>query len=151
LVGWEWAAGLADEPRQGLALDELHDQERQALVLAVVEDGGDVGVDQSRRVQRLVAEAQGEQLLVFGVGAHHLERDQSLQDCVRRDPYVAHATGRDACFKSVPVAEHEPWLQPIHVVGLTVRSSTLTVAPSEDGHRCRRRGEGSCPLYPCWR
>ena len=133
LVGGEGAA-LADQLRQRLAVDELHDQERQAVVLAVVEDGGDVGVDQSRGVQRLVAEAKGEQLLVVGVGTHHLERDHPLQDLVLRRPDVGHAAGRDASLEPVPLAENESGRQPMHLVTLTVRSLHADRAPSEGGH-----------------
>src|SRR6478735_1295473 len=49
---------LADELREGLAVDELHDQVGQTVVLAVVEERGDVGVDECRGVQRLVTEPE---------------------------------------------------------------------------------------------
>ena len=90
LFGRERAV-VADQLREGFAVDELHDEEGEALVLAVVEERGDVGVDQRRGVQRLVTEPKGEQLLVVGVGTHHLQRDAALQDVVLRGPHVGHA------------------------------------------------------------
>ena len=122
-------AVLADDLRQRLPVDQLHDQVRQVLVLAVVEQRRDVGVDQGRRVQRLVAEAESEQLLVAGVGSHHLDGDVALQHLVVGRPHIGHAAGGDPPPEAVPVAQHQPWLQPAHVVGLTL----VTVLPLAGG------------------
>ena len=110
---------LADELREGLAVDELHDQVRQAVVLAVVEEGRDVGVDQPRGVQRLVPEPEGEELLVVGVGPHHLERDLALQDLVARRPDVGHAAGGDAVLEAVPLVQQQVRLGHAHAGDLT--------------------------------
>jgi hypothetical protein len=90
LVGGERAV-VADQLREGLPVDELHDEVGEALIFAVVEEGGDVGVDQRRGVQRLVTEPKGEKLLVVGIGAHHLQGDAALEDLVLRRPHVGHA------------------------------------------------------------
>ena len=118
LFGGERAT-LADHLGQRPALDQLHDQEGQSVVLAVVEQGGDVGVDQCCGVQRLVTEPQGEQLLVIGVWPHDLEGDPTLEDGVGRGPDISHATRRDAGLQQVPSAEQQPWLDAAHLVDLT--------------------------------
>ena len=69
---------LADDRRQGQPLDDLHHQVGEVVVLAVVEDGGDVGVQEGSGVEGLVAEPLREDLLVVGVGAHDLDRDVAL-------------------------------------------------------------------------
>ena len=81
-----WSAGSGPCSRisweSGLPSTSSMTRKAMPVVLAVVEQRGDVGVDQRGGVQRLVAEAEREELLVAGVGAHHLERDPALEDVV---------------------------------------------------------------------
>ena len=81
-----------DEGRQRLARDELEDEVGEVTVLAVVEDGGDVGVREVRRVERLAAEAPREDLLV-GTRPEDLDGHPAVEDGVGPLPDVARATG----------------------------------------------------------
>ena len=116
LARYQRPASVEDSGER-LAGDELHDEEREALVLAVVEDRRDVGVQQRRRVHRLVAEAEGEEPLVVGVGAHDLDRDLAPQHEVGAGPDIGHPPGSDAALQLIAVAEDEPFLQAVHVSG----------------------------------
>ena len=59
-------AMLAEQPMQGLALDVLHGDVEDAILLAGVVDGDDVGMIERTRRARLVAEAAQQ---VFGIQA----------------------------------------------------------------------------------
>ena len=126
---------LADDRRERLAGDELHHEVGEVVVLAVVEDRGDVGVHQRRRVEGLVAEALREDLLVVGVGAHDLDRDQPLEHVVERAPDVGHAAGGDPLLQDVAVPETESCLESLHGVcptsfGYGTRTAPLGMLPA---------------------
>jgi hypothetical protein len=65
-------------------------------------------------VQRLVAEAEREDLLVVQAGPKDLHRDLALEDAVAGFPDVAHAPGRDPGRQRVAVAEDESLVKPVH-------------------------------------
>jgi hypothetical protein len=103
-----------DEVGQRLTGDELHDEVGEVVLLAVVEDSGDVDVREVGGVQRLVAEAEREDLLVVQAGPKDLHRDLALEDAVAGLPDVAHAPGRDAGGQRVAVTEDESLVKPVH-------------------------------------
>ena len=68
-----------DAMLQRRPVEELHDEERAAVLLADVVDGADVGVVQRRRGPRLAAES-GQGLGIVGeVWRQELQRDEALQ------------------------------------------------------------------------
>ena len=105
---------LCEDLGQRLAVDELHDEEGQAVVLAVVEDRGDVGVQEAGGVHGLVTEAEGEEALVVGVGAHDLDRDAALEHVVDAGPDIGHAPGGDPLLEAVALAEDESIVKTVH-------------------------------------
>ena len=142
-------AALVEDRRERLAGDELHDEEGETLVLAVVEDRGDVGVHQGGRVDGLVAEAEREQALVVGVGTHDLDGDLALQHRVGPGPDVGHPTGGDALVQVVAVAQHEPFMQAVHVSGTrgfrTEGARQLTSQGPSSAVMVRDPGTVECP------
>jgi len=94
LIGAEWRP-LLDDRRQGLALDELHDEVCRSGTFAEVVHRGDVGVLQARAVSGLGAEPLEEALVVSGVGTQHLDGDMAHQRLVGRSPHLAHSASRD--------------------------------------------------------
>ena len=88
-IGLERAPG--DAMLQRRPVEELHDEERAAVLLADVVDGADVGVIQRRRGPRLAAES-GQRLGIVGeVGRQELQRDEALQPRVLGFVHDAHA------------------------------------------------------------
>ena len=69
----------AQQRRQRLAVDELHDEPRPVGQLAVVVDRRDPGVRQPCCVPGLGAEAGAELLVVDELGAQRLDRDRSVE------------------------------------------------------------------------
>ena len=68
-----------DAMLQRRPVEELHDEERAAVLLADIVDGADVGVIQRRRGARLAAES-GQGLGIVGeVRRQELQRDEALQ------------------------------------------------------------------------
>ena len=103
----------AQQRRERLPVDELHDQERPGQVGAVgraeqrglpdVVDGRDARVVQRRGVPGLGLEPGAEQRVVGVLGLEHLHRDRPAQRGVGGAPDLAHATGRDAGLEPVAV------------------------------------------------
>ena len=101
-----------DQCRERLALDQLHHQVGQRLagpvlggLLAVVEDGRDVGVAQRGRVLGLGPEARQEARVAGVLAAQHLHRDRAVQGGVQPAPDLAHAAGGDHLLELVAVAQ----------------------------------------------
>ena len=94
--------------RERLAGNELHDEERAAVLLAVVEDVGDALVVDERGVAGLGAEALEEarvaQVLVF----EDLDGDGAPDDEVGRLPHLAHAADGDPRVAVGTAAEGDP-------------------------------------------
>ena len=93
---------LGEQLGQRLTVDQLHHQvgPRVGVVvgarqLAVVEDGGDVGVLQPGRVAGLGGEALPEVLVAGVLVLEHLHRDLAVQHGVVGGPHLAHAAGGD--------------------------------------------------------
>ena len=101
-VGVHRAAG-PDQVRQRLAVDQLHHQVGPRHVRAVaglrglaeVEDRGDVGVVQRRRVVGLGLEPGPEGGVVGVLRLEQLHRDRAAERGVARAPHLAHAARRD--------------------------------------------------------
>ena len=68
-----------DAMLQRRPVEELHDEERAAVVLADIVDGADVGVVQRRCGARLAAESLQGLGIVGEVGRQELQRDEALQ------------------------------------------------------------------------
>src|SRR6188472_4043305 len=99
-----------DQLRERPTVDELHDQEGpaalQGVVLAVVEDGGDVGVVQRRGVPGLVLEPLPEARVVGVLALEQLDRDRPAENGVLRAPDLAHAAGGDPLLHLVARVGH---------------------------------------------
>ena len=77
-------AAPAQDGREVLAVDQLHDDVRAARVLAVVVDGDDVRVAERRRRLGLLPEARRELRVAQVLGAQELERDVATEPGVVR-------------------------------------------------------------------
>jgi hypothetical protein len=98
-------ADPAQRAGQGVALDVLHDQERELLIAAVVVDVDDARVVDGGHGAGLAAEPLGEAGLVQQRREQDLHRDRSAQDLVRSAPDVTHAAAGDPFVQAVPAAE----------------------------------------------
>ena len=104
LVAGERPVPLEDR-RQGLAGDELHDEERRARLLAVVEDAGDALVVDEGGVPGLGAEALEEAGIPHVLVFEDLDRDGPPDDMVGGFPHFTHAADRDPRIQLVAAAE----------------------------------------------
>jgi hypothetical protein len=81
---------------EGVALDVVHDEEDEVVLLAYVDDGDDIGVVDGRGDAGLV-EKHVDKLVVLGeVRVHHLDGDQSPYPCPTRrarEIHRGHAAG----------------------------------------------------------
>ena len=90
------AAPRADQPLlEGLALEILHDEEGDAVLLADVVHGADVRVGQGGDRPGLALEPQASVRLVDGPGGQDLDRDRSLEPPIEGSVDVAHAARPD--------------------------------------------------------
>lgn len=85
----ERAAGQDSSQRR--AVDELHDEADEPLVLDVVVHRDDVRVCELGGEAGLVLEAPRHRDLVLGVGMHDLDGDATLEHVVECLPDLAHA------------------------------------------------------------
>src|SRR5690606_38287941 len=94
-----------EQPRQRLAVDELHDEVGDGGVavvdLAVVVDLDDAGALHDGDGTCLAAEALAETAVVDEVGQQDLDGDGAPQGRVGALPDVAHATAAHAAFEPV--------------------------------------------------
>jgi hypothetical protein len=74
-------------------------------LLAVVEDGGDVGVAERGGVLGLRPEAGHERRVAGVLAAQYLHRHRPVERDVGSPPDLAHATGRDELVELVAVAQ----------------------------------------------
>ena len=95
------------DPRQCLARHQLHHEEGELVLLAVVVHLGDAAVLQRRGEPRLGAEPHPEALVGDVLLLEHLDRDRPAEELVGRLPDLAHATGGQTLVKAVSVAENE--------------------------------------------
>jgi hypothetical protein len=102
----EPAAGL-QQVAQGAPADQLHDEEDQALVAALVADRDDVGVAEHRRRARLPGEPVDERGVVDEVVGHDLDRDRAAQPQVGGGVDGRHATAREPLLEAVAPLEDQ--------------------------------------------
>jgi len=91
---------------QGLALDQLHHDERPPVGFAVVEHAGDVRVEEPGCSLGLPPEPLHEPLVGGQPVVEDLHRDRPAEIGVLRPPDRAHPARGDALEQPVPVAEH---------------------------------------------
>jgi hypothetical protein len=106
-------AGAAHHLRERLCLDQLHHQERLAVLLDDVVDGHGVGGVEPGRVPGLPAGALP-QLLALGLGQagreqHLLDRHLAVQELVLRAPDGAHAPRAEGAEQPVALGD-----EPVH-------------------------------------
>ena len=99
---------LADDVAQGVAGDQLHDQEDGAVLVALVEDRDDVGVGQPGRGAGLAHEAGGELVVVAEPGVHDLDRDGAVEPQVGGLVDAGHAAAGDPGADPVAAVEQPP-------------------------------------------
>jgi hypothetical protein len=92
---------LADEGTQVRAGDVAHRDEGDAVLLARVVDGDDVGVVERGGDLRLAEEALAGGGVLDELGADDLQRDGALQQQVRRAIDDAHAAATGHCLDTV--------------------------------------------------
>ena len=91
--------------RQILAFDELHDQERLAVVGAGLETGDDVRVAQDGGGQRLAAEAHRDIGIGDDLATEQLDRDGPVELGVDRPVDRRHPADADDLEQPVPLAD----------------------------------------------
>ena len=84
---------LLEPFEQGLALDELHDEEGDALDFVQLEDGGDVGVRQRGQSLRLGPKPGEVRRVFLEMRMDDLERDLTVQLGIARAVHLAHPAG----------------------------------------------------------
>ena len=100
------AAGV-QQVAQRAAADQLHDQEDQALVGALVADRDDVGVAEHRRGAGLAGEPVDERGVVDQVVGHDLDRDRAVQPQVGGRVDRRHAAAREPLLEAVAPLEDQ--------------------------------------------
>ena len=86
----------AREPaRERLALEELHDQEVGAVLLADVEERADVRVTEARDDARLTRQALPRGQILRAAGRQDLDRDSAIEPGIEGFVDLAHAAGAD--------------------------------------------------------
>jgi hypothetical protein len=95
-----------DDLGQGLALDQLHDDERLAPELAVVVHPGDPGMGDGRRRPGLAPEALQVGRLGGQLAPQHLDGHRPPQALVDRPVHRPHAAVGDPLAQPVAVSEH---------------------------------------------
>ena len=84
-----------------LALEVLHDQEVDAVLVSHVEEGADVGVLEARDRLGLALQPLLELGAVRQVRGQHLDRDRALEPGVAGAVHLAHAAGAGGLFDSI--------------------------------------------------
>ncbi len=96
---------LVEEVPEVRALDELHDQVGDAVVLAGVVGGDDVGVGEAGDGHCLVAEPRPGVVVVREIGVERLHRDPAGEEGVVADPDAGHAAPREQRLEVVAATE----------------------------------------------
>ena len=105
---------VLDDLLQGLALDELHDEEVRPAVGPPVVDGDDAGVVQAGRRLGLPAEALDEGTVPGELRMQDLESDRAAEQAVAGDEDLGHPTGGEGSRDLVAPAEEAAGLtQPL--------------------------------------
>ena len=99
-------APLPQQVAQRAAVDQLHDQEDQVAVAALVEHRDDAGVPEPGRDARLPLEAAQERRVRDVLRAHHLDGDRPVQPEVDAAVDRGHAAAGDETAQPVPAVEH---------------------------------------------
>ena len=125
-VGHGEATLLVDEVAQGGAVDQLHHDVRDAVVVAGVVGGDDVGMREPGRGDGLVAEADAGAVVGREVGAEDLDRHPAREHRVVGDPHGGHAAAGERRHESVAAAEHGAGCGQLHgsIVVVSGRSGT---------------------------
>ena len=118
-LGGEGAGGLQDR-RQRPAVDELHDDEVGAAVLAPVEHRHDVGVREVGGRLGLPAEPLDERAVDGELGEEHLERHRAVEKPVVGAVHLGHATTGDEVVELVALREDAGCLGRVHVGHKTI-------------------------------
>ena len=105
-VGHREATLFVDEMAQGGPVDELHHDVRDAVVVAGVVGGDDVGVGEPGRGDGFVAEADSGAVVGGEVGAEDLDRHPAGEHRVVGHPHGGHAATRDRRHEAVAAAEN---------------------------------------------
>ena len=92
---------------QRAAADQLHDQEDQALVAALVADRDDVGVAEHRGGAGLAGEPVDERRVVGQVLGHDLDRDRAVQPQVGGGVDGRHAAAGEPLLEAVAPLEDQ--------------------------------------------
>ena len=99
---------VAQDGRERPALDVLHHDEVDAVVLAPVEDGDDVGVREVGGGLGLPAEPLDEGLVDRELGEEDLEGDRPIELAVHRPVHLRHAAAGDQVGQLVATGI-DPW------------------------------------------
>src|SRR5580704_6001221 len=110
-------AGRFDELVEALALHQLHDQKRHAVVVTEIPDRDDVRVEPPsggprfppEALEQLLASAAGDQF-----GTHYLDCDQAIDCRVVGAIDFAHRPGTEQCFDAIAADRPDS----IHLSGL---------------------------------
>ena len=103
----ERGEAAADDLRERLPLEVLHDEVPEPLVLAEVQDAHDVAVVEPRRRLRLALEALRVARRVRDVLVHELDRDRHVEREVLALVDLAHAADPEAVIEAVAPRERE--------------------------------------------
>ena len=135
------AAGL-QQVAQRAAADELHDQEDQALVAALVADADDVGVAEHGRGPGLAGEPVDERRVVREVLGHDLDGDGPVQPQIGRGVDGGHAATGEPLLEAVAPLEDQPHHGVGHgcVHGAECRSAIGGARPSNHAVKGRSAG-----------
>ena len=106
--GHRQALMAAEEVREGDPGAELHDRVGQALVLPIVVEGDEVGVDEAAAGQGLILEARQDLRISGEALVEHLDGHRLTQPDVGALIHRAHASSADAALYPVAAAEGGP-------------------------------------------
>ena len=96
---------LVEQAAQVGAVDQLHDEVGDAVVLTGVVRGDDVGVGEAGDGDGLVAKARPQRLVDGELGVQRLDRDAPREQRVLADPHAGHAAAREQGIEAVATVE----------------------------------------------
>jgi len=91
----QWQRATRVAVREGVPLDELHDQIIDSVLMTDVVERADVGVVERRDRLRLALEAVAELRVLRELGGKDFDRDAAIESGITRAIHLAHATGSD--------------------------------------------------------
>ncbi len=95
--------GFAQDGRQGAPVDEFHDDEVRAVVLAPVEDRDDVRMREVGGRLRLATEPLHERTVDRELGEEHLQGHRAVQLAIPRPVDLRHTPTRDEMRQLVAI------------------------------------------------